>query len=181
MDHMYLWEKRWIKSQILLGLHSMILVILVGAVGGGNGPWIKPPTHPVVNVLGDLVVECKFCVIVASPFKWLNSAVLFMWVAANLLHQEQAAVHMPMKRYIALSEYGGAQVMSMMHPQGHHALKQPPMAMELTRQSMRQPIQNCPAKLGEPCGSYNMCSETQAVGIEGECKLFYYMLQICFN
>ncbi|MBA0622314.1 hypothetical protein Godav_007869 [Gossypium davidsonii] len=52
-------------------------------------------------------------------------------VAANLLHQEQAAVHMPM------SEYGGAQVMSMMHPQGHHALKQPAMAMELTRQSMR--------------------------------------------
>ncbi|MFQ6638477.1 hypothetical protein Gotur_015139 [Gossypium turneri] len=99
-----------------------------------------------------------------------------MGVAANLLHQEQAAVHMPM------SEYGGAQVMSMMHPQGHHALKQPAMAMELTRQSMRQAIQNCPAKLGKRCGSYNdMCSETQAVGIEGECKLFYYMLQICFN
>ncbi|KAK5829998.1 hypothetical protein PVK06_013792 [Gossypium arboreum] len=82
-------------------------------------------------------MECKFYVIVASPFKWLNSAVLFMRVAANLLHQEQAAVHMPMKRYIALSEYGGAQVTSMMHPQGHHALKQPATAMELTRQSTR--------------------------------------------
>ncbi|TYH69210.1 hypothetical protein ES332_D05G039500v1 [Gossypium tomentosum] len=52
-------------------------------------------------------------------------------VAANLPHQEQAVVHMP------VSEYGGAQVMSMMHPQGHHALKQPAMTMELTRQSMR--------------------------------------------
>ncbi|MBA0690402.1 hypothetical protein Goari_008077, partial [Gossypium aridum] len=64
-------------------------------------------------------------------WKWALDQVLFMGVAANLLHQEQAAVHMPM------SEYGGAQVMSMMHPQGHHALKQPAMAMELTRQSMR--------------------------------------------
>ncbi|MBA0744853.1 hypothetical protein Gogos_007457 [Gossypium gossypioides] len=63
-------------------------------------------------------MEGKFYVIVASPFEWLNSAVLFTGVAANLLHQEQAAVHMPM------GEYGGAQVMSMMHPQGHHALKQ---------------------------------------------------------
>ncbi|KAG8491417.1 hypothetical protein CXB51_014653 [Gossypium anomalum] len=49
-----------------------------------------------------------------------------------------AAAHMPgfsaadlaaYERHMAMSKYGGAQVMSMMHPQGQHALKQAAMGM----------------------------------------------------
>ena len=49
-----------------------------------------------------------------------------------------AVAHMPglsamdlaaYERHMELSKYGGAQIMSMMHPQGQHALKQAAMGM----------------------------------------------------